>query len=111
MATLVTPKFFRHLWGLNIMPKWKMFVWNLWHNCLATSSNLHHRGITNISHYETCLHDNEDDRHIFWFCPLAIEAREWSELQVQPYDHPSLSLASWIEFWKMVIVAYVYQSS
>lgn len=30
--------FFRHLWGLNIMPKWKLFIWKMWNNCLATAS-------------------------------------------------------------------------
>lgn len=93
MTTPVTSKFLRQIWGLCIMPKWKMFLWKIWHNCLATSSNLHYRGITTQNQCLTCLHDNEDDNHIFRTCPLALEA--WaaeSALNVQPLDQPSLSI-------------------
>ena len=99
VTTLETLKFFRQLWGLNIMPKWKFFVWKLWHNCLATSFNLQKRGIMHSNHCKVCLQENEDDQHIFRVCPLALEAWEGNDLQIQPYDHPSMSLAAWLELW------------
>lgn len=71
----------------------------MWHNCLATSSNLHYRGIPIENQCLTCLHDNEDDHHIFQTCPLALEAWSVSALSVQPLDQPSLSMASWLELW------------
>lgn len=71
----------------------------MWHNCLATSSNLLHRQIPVVNHCLTCLHEAEDDHHIFRSCPLAIEAWDVSTLNVQPLDTPSLSLRSWLEFW------------
>ncbi|XP_010667214.1 uncharacterized protein LOC104884289 [Beta vulgaris subsp. vulgaris] len=90
MTTPEDTKFFRLLWGLNIMPKWKFFVWKIWHNSLATASNLQRRGIMTSNHCQVCLHDNEDDQHVFRFCPLAIEAWERNEIQLQPYDNPSM---------------------
>ncbi|XP_010676995.1 uncharacterized protein LOC104892705 [Beta vulgaris subsp. vulgaris] len=92
-------KFFHHLWGLNIMPKWKIFIWKLWHNCLATSSNLQRRGIINTTHCSMCLDDNEDDQHIFRFCPMAMEAWEGSPLSISSSENHAMSLASWIVFW------------
>lgn len=99
MTTPENSIFFRHLRGLSIMPKWKIFIWKLWHNCLATSANLHHRGIISTDHYSVCLHDNENDQHIFRFCPLATEAWEGNGLRITSSHHPSMSLASWIIFW------------
>ena len=99
MTSPVGLPFFRHLWGMNIMPKWKLFVWKLWHNSLATSSNLHHRGITPQSQCATCLHDIEDVQHIFRFCPLAIEAWDGSDLGVQPVTPIEISLGNWLEYW------------
>lgn len=68
MTNPVGSKFFRKLWGLNIMPKWKLFVWKIWHNCLATSSNLLKRNITTNSQCLTCLSDIEDVQHILPSC-------------------------------------------
>ncbi|XP_048503103.1 uncharacterized protein LOC125498849 [Beta vulgaris subsp. vulgaris] len=81
------------------MPKWKLFIWKVWHNCLATSSNLHRRGVTDTNQCSICLHDDKDDQHLFRFCPLALEAWHSFGLQIPSSDDPSMSLASWIVFW------------
>ncbi|XP_019107887.1 uncharacterized protein LOC109136340 [Beta vulgaris subsp. vulgaris] len=94
-----TSKFFRQLWGFNIMPKWKIFIWKIWHNSLATSSNLFQRGISNINQCQTCLHDNEDEQYIFQFYPLAIEAWEGNELQIHSHHQLDFSLAQWLALW------------
>lgn len=99
MTTPAGSKFFRQLWGLNIMPKWKIFLWELWYNCLATASNLHARDIPIINHCLTCLHDDEDDHHIFRSCPLALEAWARSPITINPLLFPSLTLASWLDHW------------
>ena len=99
MTGPIQSTFFRQLWGLNIMPKWKMFIWKMWHNCLATASNLQYRGIPISNHCHTCLHDDEDDQHIFRKCPLALEAWGRSSLNISPLDFPDLSVASWLEYW------------
>lgn len=45
------------------MPKWKLFLWKLWHNGLALASNLYNRGITTSGECPICLHDREDVNH------------------------------------------------
>ena len=94
-----TSGFFRRLWGLSIMPKWKLFVWKLWHNCLATSSNLSYRGLTLADQCLTCLHDGEDSTHIFRECPIACEAWERSTLHMVVSHQPLLAIDLWLEFW------------
>lgn len=37
--------------------------------------------------------------NIFRLCPLAIEAWAGNSIQLHPLDHPSLPIASWLEFW------------
>lgn len=71
----------------------------MWHNCLATSSNLHSREIPILNQCLTCLHDDEDAQHIFRSCPLALDAWVGSPITVHPLDHLSLPLASWLELW------------
>lgn len=71
----------------------------MWHNCLATSSNLRHRGLSISRRCLTCLHDNEDAFHIFRLCPLAIEAWESANLQLQVPIPQLLSISSWLDFW------------
>lgn len=63
------------------MPKWKLFLWKLWHNGLATSDNLYKRAITQNSECSICLADTEDLQHLFHMCPLAHETWEQSQLQ------------------------------
>lgn len=53
----------------------------------------------NIHNCSVCLHDTEDDQHIFRFCPLATEAWEGNGLHIKSYHHPSMPLASWLVFW------------
>lgn len=66
-------RFCRILGHLNIMPKWKIFTWKLWQNSLATSANLFRRGLVITEECRICLHDKEDNDHLFWQCPLAKE--------------------------------------
>lgn len=48
-------RFFRTIWRLNIMPKWKLFLWKLWQNSLATTDNLENRGLTASANYPIYL--------------------------------------------------------
>lgn len=73
MTPSVNTKFFHQPQGLNIMPKWKIFIWKLWHNCLATSSSLHHRGIPISAYCLTCVHDEKDAYHILRLSPLLLK--------------------------------------
>ena len=73
MTSSMDTNFFRIIWGLSIMPKWKLFLWKLWHNGLATNHNLYNCQIGNSSNCPTCLDDIEDTQHLFGWCPLASE--------------------------------------
>ena len=96
MTSSLNVKFFRTLWSLNIMPKWKLFLWKLWHNGLATTDNLHHRGITPSGECPICLHDREDTQHLFQQCPLATEAWEHGSLHALVYNTQHLPTKDWI---------------
>lgn len=80
MTSSFETKFFRILWGLGIMPKWKLFLWKLWHNGLATKSNIFKRRVGTSSECPICLDDNEDTQHLFRWCPLTLEA--WAHRQM-----------------------------
>ena len=62
------------------MPKWKLFIWKLWHNGLATKENLYHRMIGNSTECPICLNDIEDTHHLLRSCPLALEV--WAHRQL-----------------------------
>ena len=92
MTSSFETKFFRILWGLRMMPKWKLFIWKLWHNGLATKSNLVRRGVGNSSECPICLDDNEDTQHLFRWCPLALEAWDHRHLSTVPLSPHAWSL-------------------
>ena len=56
------------------MPKWKLFLWKLWHNSLATNNNLFRRGLGGDGMCPICLYEEESIDHLFCRCPLASEA-------------------------------------
>ena len=59
------------LWRLNVMPKIKVFLWQLCHNSLPSRGTLFRRGLPLDPICPACLHDIEDTDHIFIHCPLA----------------------------------------
>ncbi|XP_048494593.2 uncharacterized protein LOC125494813 [Beta vulgaris subsp. vulgaris] len=91
--------FFRVLWGSSIMPKWKLFIWKLWHNGLATKQNLFRRQIGSTSDCPICLHDFEDLNHLFRFCPLAIEAWANRDLGMDQEIGANLPMREWLRSW------------
>ena len=99
MTSPFDSKFFRIIWRLNIMPKWRLFLWKLWHNGLATTSNLHKRGISLSSECPICLDDQESTHHLFRFCPLALEAWRSSQLISDNSNTESMSFRDWLRYW------------
>ena len=94
-------RFFHTLWHLNVMPKWKLFLWKLSQNGLASSENLFWRGLGTSDMCSICLCDNESRNHLFRACPLVEEA--WALL-----DFPHLATASSTTFedWLMGSVCF-----
>ncbi|XP_021747638.1 uncharacterized protein LOC110713501 [Chenopodium quinoa] len=57
-------EFYKVFWALHILPKWKLFVWKLLHNGLATRGNLGRRGLDIQVYCDLC----EDWRNICNIC-------------------------------------------
>ncbi|XP_010677737.1 uncharacterized protein LOC104893339 [Beta vulgaris subsp. vulgaris] len=99
MTSAMDTKNFRILWGLRIMLKWKLFLWKLWHNGIATTHNLYNRQIGTSSECPICLADIEDTQHLFRWCPLAIEIWDRVSLGVQSPSGSNLSFCDWLSHW------------
>lgn len=99
MTSPIDVPFFRTVWILNIMPKWKFFLWKLWHNGIVTKVNLHLRGISTSGECPICLHDQEDTNHLFHFCPLAIEAWDQGLISVNTSTLFHTSFKDWLAYW------------
>ncbi|XP_056687786.1 uncharacterized protein [Spinacia oleracea] len=62
---------YKMLWSSGIHPKWKLFVWKLLHNGLATKVNLGRKGIQVSIFCDVCGCDEEDIQHLFRLCNSA----------------------------------------
>ena len=62
---------YKWLWKLKIMPKIRLFLWQLCHNALPSRDTLLRRGIPLDPICPACLTDLEDTDHIFIHCPVA----------------------------------------
>ena len=62
---------YKWLWKLNVMPKIKVFLWQLCHNSLPSRGTLFRRGLQLDPTCPACLNDVEDTDHIFLHCPMA----------------------------------------
>jgi len=62
---------YKWLWKLNVMPKIRVFLWQLCHNSLPSRGTLLRREIQLDPICPACLNDIEDTDHIFLHCPLA----------------------------------------
>ena len=80
------------------MSKWKLFLWKLWHNSLATKSNLFRRGFRDNAMCPIFLYVEESLQHLFRQCPLASEAWERHLGRGIISDDPQLSCCNWLVF-------------
>ena len=77
---------FKWLWKVNVMPKIKVFLWQLCHNSLPSRGTLFRRGLQLDPTCPACLNDIEDTDHIFLHCPMARQiwdmaaAHQWLSL-------------------------------
>ncbi|XP_048502979.1 uncharacterized protein LOC125498752 [Beta vulgaris subsp. vulgaris] len=101
MTSTLDRDFFRVLWGLRIMPKWKIIIWKLWHKGLATKQNLYRCQIGDSSKCPICLNDIEDTYHLFRSCPLALEAWAHRNYGMNQNTGNELSMRDWIRYWQL----------
>ncbi|XP_010692677.1 uncharacterized protein LOC104905754 [Beta vulgaris subsp. vulgaris] len=104
MTPPLVSKVFRILWGLRIMPKWKIFLWKLWHNSLATVANLSYRGMSVSDDCPSCNLEPETCQHLFRLCPLAISAWRTSQLSIISNSVTYVSFKDWLIAW----ILYLY---
>ena len=87
---------FHWLWKLDVMPKIKIFLWQLCHNALPSRGSLLRRGIHLDPVCMACSRDIESTDHIFLHCPLAQKvwdlavAHQW--LPIAPFPLTTNSL-------------------
>ncbi|XP_057248933.1 uncharacterized protein LOC104886993 [Beta vulgaris subsp. vulgaris] len=105
MTPPLNSKFFRILWGLRIMPKWKIFLWKLWHNSLATVANLSARGLSVPSECPCCALESETCQHLFRMCPLATTAWRTSQLGIISNSVSYVPFREWLVAW----ILYLYR--
>ncbi|XP_021760246.1 uncharacterized protein LOC110725083 [Chenopodium quinoa] len=93
-------EFVKLVWRMDIQPKWKVFLWKLFHDGIAVKGNLARRGIQIEIVCGYCGLALEDSQHLFRFCNLAKEVWENSSLTICP-DIPgsSSSLRRWIQHY------------
>ncbi|XP_056688123.1 uncharacterized protein [Spinacia oleracea] len=70
--------FFKVLWALKILPKWKIFIWKVMVNGIPVKANLERRGISLDVTCDLCSDFCEDAQHLFRLCKLAQDVwRSW----------------------------------
>jgi len=91
---------FHWIWHLDIMPKLKVFLWQLCHASLPTRGTLLRRGLQIDPLCPLCNNDIEDLEHLFLKCPVVhdvwhlAKVHKWLSipLRVAPDDN----LQSWL---------------
>jgi len=84
------------IWNLDVMPKIKIFLWQLCHNALPSKGTLLRRGIQLDPLCLACNTDIEDTDHIFLRCPIVQKVWELAMLHQwipnSPFAHQGPSL-------------------
>ncbi|XP_056691844.1 uncharacterized protein [Spinacia oleracea] len=63
--------FFKLLWALKILPKWKLLIWKIMVDGIPVKANLDRRGIMLNVNCDLCNDVCEDAQHMFRLCNLA----------------------------------------
>ncbi|XP_021729353.1 uncharacterized protein LOC110696375 [Chenopodium quinoa] len=92
-------EFVKLVWRLVIQPKWKVFLWKLFHDGIAVKLIPVRREIRVEAVCDHCGVELEDSQHLFRFCILAKEAWENSSLTICPDSFGFNSLKRWIQHY------------
>ncbi|XP_056698409.1 uncharacterized protein [Spinacia oleracea] len=85
------------LWQSDLSPKWKVFVWKLMHNALATKDNLRRRGMGGDNVCVLCEHDMESTSHLLREYTVAAHVWRSSSLGVSTITNTHLHFRDWIK--------------
>ncbi|XP_021840308.1 uncharacterized protein [Spinacia oleracea] len=84
---------------MNILPKWKLFLWKLLHNGIATKVNLGRRGIQLSMTCDLCGAGEEDIQHLFRFCDIAQQVWRSGSLGIHSEINETMSFKEWFMFY------------
>ncbi|XP_056698700.1 uncharacterized protein [Spinacia oleracea] len=87
--------FYKSLWSMKILPKWKMFFWKLLHNGIATKANLGRRGVQLSMVCDECNAGDEDLQHLFRFCKFAQDVWRSGSLAIHSNFNEAMSFQEW----------------
>lgn len=82
-----------------ILPKWKLFIWKILHNGIATKVDLDRRGIHVSLFCDLCDNQEEDAQHIFRFCGIAKQSWRGEVLSLHLEYNDSMSFKEWFMFY------------
>ncbi|XP_056697425.1 uncharacterized protein [Spinacia oleracea] len=88
--------FFKLLWDLKILPKWKLFIWKIMVEGLPMKASLERRGISLDISCDLCSDFSEDAQHMFRHCKLAQDVWRSSMLGIYSNFNENHSLQQWI---------------
>jgi len=87
---------FKWIWKLDVMPKIRIFTWQLCHNALPVKDTLFRRGLQIDPLCPICLAEIEDIDHLFGHCSMANQvwdmavAHQW--LPAHPFTQPATGI-------------------
>ncbi|XP_056698604.1 uncharacterized protein [Spinacia oleracea] len=100
-ASVPSSLWWKHLWGMDVLPRFKLFLWKLLRHALPVAASLCQRGMPVDPLCSLCHQDSETITHLFRDCPLIVHL--WSSGPLCSFS-PSFSLVSFIP-WCIQFVA------
>ncbi|XP_021846130.2 uncharacterized protein [Spinacia oleracea] len=91
--------FYKSLWSMKILPKWKIFFWKLLHNGIATKANLGRRGVQLSTVCDECNAGDEDLQHLFRFRKFAQDVWRSGSLAIHSNFNEAMSFQEWFLFY------------
>ncbi|XP_021750858.1 uncharacterized protein LOC110716530 [Chenopodium quinoa] len=94
-STSTDSSWWKRLWGLSILPKWKLLAWKVLHNALPTAEVLALKGIPIDTTCVFCHVSSESVGHLFRDCPFSSslwDSMDWGSL---PKPDTSFPFSAW----------------
>ncbi|OMP03957.1 hypothetical protein COLO4_10073 [Corchorus olitorius] len=101
-------KVWRKIWGLNVAPKIRNFLWKASKNINPTGENLVRRHHGRVSICQRCREEVETMEHILFFCPFAQATWKVSSFNYSPRKE---GFTSFLQWWIQVFNTFVEAGS
>lgn len=94
-----TTKLWKRIWASKSLSKWKLLVWKILVEALATKQNLSSRGMHIDTTCSLCHKEEEYMAHIFRDCEVTRKFWKCGNLRIRVEDDFTVSLLDWIKNW------------